>query len=102
MLAIQATPHVTQGLLSSPPLPEPVRSTASSTQSARNDIIKKSISAFLDRMGYQRGAEPVILDTTLEETVLADIKAKGIEVEERKSKEMARLGAAMANVGHTS
>jgi hypothetical protein len=53
-------------------------------------------------MGYQRGAESVLLDMTLEETVLADIKAKGIEVEERKAKEIARLGAVMANVGHIS
>ena len=52
-------------------------------------------------MGYQRGTEPVILDTKLEQAVLADIKAKGIEVEERKAEEIARLGAVMANVGHT-
>jgi hypothetical protein len=57
-----------------------------------------NVSAYLDRMGYQRGTEPVILDMTLEQAVLADIKAKGIEVEERKAEEFARLGAVMANV----
>jgi hypothetical protein len=100
MLVIQAT-HVTHAPLSSP-LRGPDLSTTVSIQPMRNDRINNCISTFLNRMGYQRDAEPVIVDMTLEVAVLADIKAKGIEVEERRAKEIARLGAVMANVGVTA
>jgi hypothetical protein len=66
--------------------------------SSRSQAIQKHLTVFLERTEYTLGSEPVILDKSVEDTILADIFSRSIPVDKKKAIEIARLSAVIAYV----
>jgi hypothetical protein len=66
--------------------------------SSRSQAIQKHLTVFLERTEYTLGSEPVILDKSVEDTILADIFSRSIPVDKKKAIEIARLSAVIAHV----
>jgi hypothetical protein len=82
---------------------ETVVNTAANTRvdsvTSRRKAIQKNLAVFLERTEYTLGSEPVTLDKSVEDTILADIFSRSIPVNKQKAIEIARLSAA---IGHVS
>jgi hypothetical protein len=65
---------------------------------SRSQAIQKNLAVFLERTEYTLGSEPVILDKSVEDTILADIFSRSIPVNKKKAIEIARLSAVIAHV----
>jgi hypothetical protein len=65
----------------------------------RSQAIQKNLAVFLERTEYTLGSEPVILDKSVEDTILSDIFSRSIPVDKKKATEIARLSAV---IGHVS
>jgi hypothetical protein len=69
---------------------------------SRSQTIQKNLAVFLEKTEYTLGSEPVILDKSVEDTILADIFSRSIPVDKKHAIEIARLGAVIANVSMIS
>jgi hypothetical protein len=65
---------------------------------SRSQTIQKNLAVFLERTEYTLGSEPVILDKSVEDTILADIFSRSIPVDTKKAIEIARTSAVIAHV----
>ena len=65
---------------------------------SRSQAIQKNLTVFLERTEYTLGSEPVTLDKSVEDTILADIFSRSIPVDKKKAIEIARLSAVIAHV----
>jgi hypothetical protein len=66
---------------------------------SRSQAIQKNLAVFLERTEYTLGSEPVILDKSVEDTILSDIFSRSIPVDKKQATEIARLSAV---IGHVS
>jgi hypothetical protein len=67
------------------------------TVTSRSQTIQKNLAVFLEKTEYTLGSEPLILDKSVEDTILADIFSRSIPVDKKKAVELARLSAIIAN-----
>jgi hypothetical protein len=65
---------------------------------SRNKAIKQNLTVFLERMGYALGSEPITLDKSIEDTILADIFSRSIPIDKAKAIEIARTSAIITHV----
>jgi hypothetical protein len=65
---------------------------------SRSQAIQKNLAVFLEKTEYTLGSEPVIVDKSVEDTILADIFSRSIPVDKKKAIENARPSAVIAIV----
>jgi hypothetical protein len=65
---------------------------------SRNKAIQQTLTVFLERMEYTLGSEPVMVDTSIEDTILADIFSRSIPINKKKAVEIARTSAIITHV----